>query len=117
MIVQLGLSVLLSAAMLGLLGDAISPHDPETVFLLQIALVLACGYHRTIVSAEGKVSWWRLQLPTGSAVMMRNTLWGLPVSHPRKVRVSASTQAQVRAGSVSPKLRLILPTWLGWAIP
>ena len=116
MIITLVFSAILSTLILLVVGDAISPHDSSTAMLIRIAIVLACGYHRTIVSSRGRVAWRRLKVPSEATAFVRNTLWGLPISPARKVRVSANTQSQVHKGSLRPRLRQLLPTWLSWLV-
>ena len=107
-------SVFLSVLLLLIFHDLFAALNQDTAILIQFSLILLCGYHRTIVTKAGSVRWWKLSYPQKDKIFIRNTLWGIPISRIRLVRISQETQEQVQNGSFLPTLRLLLPTWLRW---
>lgn len=113
MIWKLLVSALLSAALLAVIDSA---SRTQPTLLVSAIVIVALGYHRSVVSEAGQIAWGRLLLPRKAQAMIRYTVWGVPLGPARKVRVSAGAQNRSSNAPARAALLELLPAGIRWAV-
>lgn len=89
MLFKLLVSAVLTAACLMGLHAATADVPGTTRMFLYAAIALVAGHHRNIVPREGGIEWLKVHAPTGERARIIESVWGVPLSSGRTVRVSA----------------------------
>ncbi len=89
LLVSAALTVSCVLAIQASLGDV-----PGTTRMFLFAIVaLVAGNHRNIVPAGDAIDWLKVHAPQGERVRVIESMWGVPMSRGRQLRVSSRARA------------------------
>jgi len=73
--------------------NALAPSDAGQAYVILYGLAwLITGYHRNLVPKGGTISWTRVYTPTEEQMHRLDTLWGVRLSRPGRVRVGPNSR-------------------------
>ncbi len=111
MLWKLLISALLAAPAIGGILEA-TPNESAATRLVLVALVaMVFGYHRNLVGDDGRLGLTRVSIPNETDMRVRYTIWGLPLSDARRVRVGVDARRRVRNHPVRATIAELLPAF------
>ncbi len=64
-------------------------QTPEAVLFAMVPIALLMGYHREVLPTSGRRRWFAMTEPTDATVVVRFSMFGVPLGRPRTVKRGA----------------------------